>query len=366
MSWPTLIRHLEEGRDSGLHLGGQVFVSQRGTPVADFAWGESEPGQPLQADSLLPWLSSSKPLAAILLGQCFERGELDCEDRITRFIPEFGDGGKQELTLRHLLTHTGGFRGAGRYHPGQSWEEIIATICAMPLEEGWVPGVTAGYHISSSWFILGEVIQRVTGLSFPLAVRERIADPLGLQDTFCGMTPEEFDARQSRMAPMWLTEKGQQSLQPFSTREWATWCSPGGGGRGPIRELGRIYEDLLQAWLGRPARLLRSETIRNMTQRHRRGAFDVTFQHRIDWGLGFIINSMEYGPQTVPYGYGLHASPETFGHSGYQSSCGFADPAHELVVALVLNGTPGEARNSKRFRQLISAIYQDLRLVSGG
>ena len=64
----------------------------------------------------------------------------------------------------------------------------------------------------------------------------------------------------------------------------------------------------------------------------------------MDWGLGTIIDSNRYGVDTVPYGYGKHSSPTTFGHGGSQSSVGFADPERKLVVAVVFNGMPGEAQ----------------------
>jgi CubicO group peptidase (beta-lactamase class C family) len=100
-----------------------------------------------------------------------------------------------------------------------------------------------------------------------------------------------------------------------------------------------------------------------MTSRQRAGVFDDTFQHVLDWGFGFCINSNRHGRETVPYGYGRFCSEETFGHSGAQSSCAFADPAHNLVVAWAFNGMPGERRHQLRARDLNSAIYQDLDLA---
>ena len=92
--------------------------------------------------------------------------------------------------------------------------------------------------------------------------------------------------------------------------------------------------------------------------------FDQTFQHKVDWGYGIIVNSNQYGAETVPYGFGRHASENTFGHGGAQSSVGFADPQHQLVVAAVANGCPGEELHNERFRELNSAIYEDLGLVN--
>jgi CubicO group peptidase (beta-lactamase class C family) len=91
--------------------------------------------------------------------------------------------------------------------------------------------------------------------------------------------------------------------------------------------------------------------------------FDETFRHIMDWGLGFMVNSNRYGANTVPYGFGKHASDETFGHSGSQSSVAFADPTHRLVVAWVCNGMPGERKHQARAREINSAIYEDLNLV---
>jgi CubicO group peptidase (beta-lactamase class C family) len=98
------------------------------------------------------------------------------------------------------------------------------------------------------------------------------------------------------------------------------------------------------------------------TSRQRVGVFDDTFRHPLDWGFGFHIDSNRYGKETTPYGYGRFCSDTTFGHSGSQSSCAFADPENDLVVAWVCNGMPGEIRHQRRARELNSAIYQDLGL----
>ncbi len=117
------------------------------------------------------------------------------------------------------------------------------------------------------------------------------------------------------------------------------------------------------SWRGR--RVLLPQTVEAFTAPHRIGMLDVTFKHVLDWGLGFIVNSNQYGAETVPYGYGHHASPRTFGHSGYRSSTGFADPERGLAVALVLNGTPSNERHEARIRSLLDALYEDLGLAAG-
>ncbi len=234
----------------------------------------------------------------------------------------------------------------------------------MFRDAGWIPGEKAGYHVATSWFILGEIVRRVDGRGYSQYVRDEICVPLGMGDTWVGMPRAEFDAYGSRIGRMYLTERGACTPRPWHTPEFCCWVSPGGGGFGPIRELGRFYEALLAGGVNDSGRILQPETVDLFTRRHRIGIFDETFQHKIDWGLGLIVNSVQYGPQTVPYSFGLYAAPTTFGHGGFQSSCGMADPQNHLVVAVVLNGTPGEARHSKRIRLINSAIYEDLGLAS--
>ena len=87
---------------------------------------------------------------------------------------------------------------------------------------------------------------------------------------------------------------------------------------------------------------------------------DETFKQVYDWGLGFMLDSKAHGHDDLPYSFGKHSSPVTFGHAGYQSSMGFADREHGLVVAWVFNGMPGDAEHNGRNSQTNNAIYEDL------
>jgi CubicO group peptidase (beta-lactamase class C family) len=109
-------------------------------------------------------------------------------------------------------------------------------------------------------------------------------------------------------------------------------------------------------------KVLRLETVDTVTSRQRTGILDETFQFKMDWGFGFIINSNRDGFQ-MPYSYGRYASRDTFGHSGNQLSCAFADPASRLVVAWACNGMPGERKHQQRQRAINNAIYEDLGLT---
>ena len=143
-------------------------------------------------------------------------------------------------------------------------------------------------------------------------------------------------------------------------------CRPGGNARGPMREFGRFYEQLLidrgeLPGLGTSrGRLLKTNTALAFTSRQLAAVYDKTFGTKLDWGYGFVINS---AGGRFPYSYGPHASADAFGHSGNQSTCAFADPARGLVVCWATNGMPGELPHQRRQRAINAAVYEDLGLA---
>lgn len=354
---------LREGIEKGQHPGGQIYVSQHGSVIADEAVGESCVGVQMSTETLMLWLSSGKPVTAIATMQQVERGKLSLDDRVETILPEFGQGGKGPITVRHLLTHTGGFRPFGLDWPRMSWEEVIRRICETPLEEGWVPGEKAGYHTASSWFILAELVRRSSGQTLSEYVRGEIFGPLGMHDCWIGMPREKYREYGNRVSTIYGMEEGSPEAREWTSELHMTGCSPGGGAIGPANQLGILLETLLNGGERDGERILQLETVRQMTSRQRVGLFDETFKAAIDWGLGFVINSRPKGLQMMPYGYGTHATDDTFGHSGYQSSTAFADPVHGLVVVIITNGMPGEARNHRRVRTLDNTLYEEMGLV---
>jgi CubicO group peptidase (beta-lactamase class C family) len=356
---------VERGRAAGLHVGAQVYASVSGEVVADAAFGlaRSAPDVPMRSDTLMLWMSATKPVAAVAVAQLWERGLLDLDDPVAKHLPPFGAGGKESVTIRHLLTHTGGFRALlGRWED-QPWDQIIAAVCDMRLEADWVPGKKAGYHLATSWYVLGELVRRLDPQHRPFEhyVREMIFGPLGMKDSWVGVPPEQYRSYGERIG--WMhdtTQPTPRSPHPFDTEAGAAACRPSSNGRGPVHELGFFYEMLLGRGQRDGRRILSPQTVEAITSPHRVGMYDNTFRHVIDWGLGFLMNSSRYGPGPAPYGYGPHASPRTFGHGGSQCATAFADPEHDLAVAIVWNGRPGEQRHDQRLRETLAALYEDL------
>jgi CubicO group peptidase (beta-lactamase class C family) len=312
----------------------------------------------MSVQTINPWMSSGKPITALAVLQLWERGKLQLDDRVSEFIPEFTQKGKEPITIRHLLTHMGGFRAVIGLKWDDPWEVAIEKICYAPLEPRWIIGRTAGYHAAASWYILGEIVRRIDGRPIDQYARAAIFLPLGMNDCWIGIPQARYEQYGERVGLMFETDGDTpQPASPGSTAADAAAIRPGANARGPIRELGRFYEMLMNH--GRPD-VIGPQTVEAMVARHRAGVMDLTFKAVIDMGLGLIINSSHYSDQPPPYGYGPHAGLRTFGHSGQLSSCAFCDPDARLVVAWICNGMPAEAEAHRRQHELNAAIYEDI------
>jgi len=360
---PLTAAELERGLEAGLHSGGQIYVERVGEAVADAAFGQARPGEPMRRDHRMLWLSASKPWTATAIAQLWERGRLGLDDPVARHIPEFAAGGKQAVTIRHLLTHTSGIRMLETGWPDASWDEILARICARPLEPRWIPGRKAGYHLTSSWFVLGELVRRLDGRAIDLYLRQELFESLGADKCWLGMPSDVWASQRASIAPLFDTSSDAPRELGWTSERRLTHPSPGANGCGPVRELARLYLMLFAGGELGGRRLLGRQTVEAMVARHRVGLVDQTFRCRLDWGLGVIVDSSHYGDPEVPYGYGPHAGLRTFGHSGARSSVAFCDPDAGLVVALGLNGLPAEAAHRARASAILAALYQDLGLA---
>ncbi len=362
--FPRTHRMIQQGIDERRHLGMQVSLSIDGQPLADFALGDNIPGSPLSHDTLMPWLSSGKPITAAAVLRLIDGGDLRLDQPVREVIPEFGERGKEDVTIRHLLTHTVGLRPIHAGWPEKSWDEILAKVCSTAIRAGWRLGQQAAYDPHRTWFVLGEILQRIHQRPIELILRREVLEPLGMNSSGLAVPDGRLESLAPRIGVMHALQGEELVPTSLHLRPAISAPSPGSSFRGPARELGRFYEMLLRGGASADGtQFLAERTVREMTRRQREGMFDETFQHQVDFGLGLIINSNRYGWETVPYGFGRHAADASWGHGGSQSSIGFADPVHRLVVVAIANGSPGELLHNERNREITAAIYEDLGLT---
>lgn len=353
-----VVEVLEQGVADGTQIGAQLYVSRGGEAVADVAIGEAREGVPMTTDTLMIWFSMSKAVTAAAVAQCWERGRFDVDDPVARYVPEFGANGKGGVTLRHLLTHTAGIPFADDILAGTPWRESradnLARIYAAPLE--YEPGTRAGYHPAAGMSVLGEVVARVSGVPFQEYVRAEIFEPLGMEDCWIGMPADRYAAYGDRIGHMHNTASadGPVALRGLDSARAAAEPMPGANGRGPMRQLVRLYEMFLGHGTRDGVRLLSPVTVAAISARHRTELVDETFGIVTDWGLGYAIDSFAMGP---------YSSRRAFGHGGHHSSIAFCDPVHDVAVAVVCNGMPGLERHNARMDAVARALYVDLGLA---
>jgi CubicO group peptidase (beta-lactamase class C family) len=176
----TLQAHLEQN----LLVGGAVAVYRNGELWKDLSIGTADPGgAPVTTDTPFILFSNSKPLAASCVHWLHSKGALDWDDPVARFWPEFGQAGKERVTVRHLLSHQGGFP----YTPAElslermkDWDASVRIIEQMSWD--FPPGQGV-YHPLTIGFAIGELVQRIDSRPLPEVFRDEIARPLGLTRT---------------------------------------------------------------------------------------------------------------------------------------------------------------------------------------
>ena len=350
---------LQAGIDDETQVGAQLAVSFGGE-LSELALGIAAPGVAMRADTMMIWFSMSKATCAVAVAQQWERGSLRLDEPAATYLPEFAANGKASITLRHLLTHTAGIPWADGLFRSWPWRESeaenIARICAAPVEQDWRIGEDAGYHPGSGMAILAAVVAAVDGREYSRYVREMIFEPLGMNDCWIGLPEERFATYGDRIGVMHNTKVSPPEPLRLDQAHFAKKVIAGGNGRGPMRDLVRLYEMLVNEGTREGVQILRPVTVAAISAKHRTDVYDRTFGAVLNWGLGFGVDG---------YAMGRHCSRRAFGHGGMESSAGFCDPEHRLAVAVVCNGMPGGERHHPRMDAIATAIYEDLGLSQG-
>jgi CubicO group peptidase (beta-lactamase class C family) len=168
--------------------GGAAFAAYvDGELAVDVRTGEARPGLPWQADTLAVLMSITKSFVAFCVQLLDDRGEIDLDATIATYWPEFAAApGKDEVTVRQLMAHTAGaIRVPSQLRlmqgDGEGWDDydaISAALAAEPL--AWKPGTKHGYHALTWGWLVGEIVQRITGMSAGTFFRNEVITPCGL------------------------------------------------------------------------------------------------------------------------------------------------------------------------------------------
>ena len=335
----------------GLHPGAGLAVYRHGRLVVDL-WGgraDDAAGVPVAADTMFILYSSTKPLAAVCLHILWEQGRLDWDDKVADYWPGFAKHGKDAVTIRHILTHRGGFP---ETPPELSWERWQDWDYVVECMENIMPDYPAGqlmaYHPRNFGWVIGELVRRIDGRHIGAFLRDEILDPLGLDDGYVGLPPE-LEPRVSRIHAMEDCDRPGM-IRPYNRPEVHQAVHPAGGGIFTARALARFYAMLGNGGELDGVRIMKPETVAEGT-RLQSEANDFSLGLKMRRSLGLVLDDSRMGA-SVERGVGAG----TFGHGGAGTSVGWADPALGLAVAYITNGFRASATNNPRLAAVSRAV----------
>ncbi|HEX6134362.1 MAG TPA: serine hydrolase domain-containing protein [Longimicrobiales bacterium] len=329
-------------------VGAVLFVARNGTVVLHEAVGsrDLEAGLPMEKSTMFRMASNTKPVVAAGAAMLVESGRLSFDDPVRKYIPSFDNYRSGFIQVKHLLSHTSGFRintlFLQPYLP-RSAEHPDAPSLQLEVARFGVVGadVTPGTSYSYSnpgYNTLGALIEIVSGRPLDAYLREQIYDPLGMADTYHMETADRLDGKLGRMGAVYYERNGGQ---------WVAGWRPGDDPQVPfVRASGGListawdYAIFLQTFLNGgvygDARLLTSEMVKRMTTR-------------------------QTPPDGPSYGYGWSVSEDgVYSHAGSDGTFAWVDPARG-IIGMVLTQTPRGRNPRQRFVQLVNLSIEEPR-----
>jgi CubicO group peptidase (beta-lactamase class C family) len=341
---------------TGVHPAVQLCLRRHGRVVLDRAIGHASgngpqdtretPKVPVTTDTPFCVFSTSKAVTALVVHLLQERGALDIQDRVADYIPEYATHGKDETTIGHVLAHRAGVPTLPRklldLERLEDREFLVQAICeAKPLVK---PGTLLAYHAVSGGFILGEIVQRVTGKTVREVLAESILEPLEFRWGNYGVREADVPA----VGRSYVT--GPPLLPPLSTLvnrvlgmpldrvvelsndpRALTGVIPSANVITTGNELSRFFEIFRAGGELDGVRVMQPATIRRALTEQSRLEIDLSlgFPTRFSYGLmlGAKVLSL----------FGLDTDL-AFGHLGLINIMGWADPERAISGGLITSG----------------------------
>ena len=287
-------------------------------------------GTAASADAMFLLGSISKPINVTAVMSLFDQGKFQLDDRVQKFLPEFKGDGREEVTIRHLLTHVSGLPDQlpdnntlrKRHAP---LREFVEQALRAPL--AFKPGTR--YQYSSMGILLatrvGEILSEMDWVAL---VARTVFEPLGMNHSAQGLGPFKLEdmvfCQMEGAAPESGSGDPQAKDWNWNSLYWRRLGVPWGGTHASAPDVGRFLGEFLHL----RGEAVHPETAQLMTRNHNpRG-----FRPR---GLGFAVGQASGSPG---------CSDETFGHTGSTGTLCWADPVSE-TVCVVLTSLPSRAAN---------------------
>ncbi|MGH8455753.1 MAG: serine hydrolase domain-containing protein [Stenotrophobium sp.] len=333
-------------------------LRRRGQVVLNRALGHARGNGPLEPphgekilvrpETPICLFSASKAVTAVLTHMLAEDGGIDLDKPVAHYIPEFAAAGKAATTIAEVLAHRGGFPTLD-IPPSErdpklllDWDFVIKTICQSPPMAG--RSQRMAYHAITGGFIVAEIIQRVTGKPVQDYLDRRLRQPLGMKHftyglpreyragaalNYCAGTPVRFPV--STFIEQALMASTEVVTETSNTEVFYDGVIPAGNLYATAEELSRFYQMLLDSGEYGGRQVMKSETVRRAVRPVSGISFDRTLKIPMRYSEGMMLGLNPFGI----YGPG---TARAYGHLGFMNILGWADPARDISVGLLVTG----------------------------
>ena len=355
--------------DSGADLGASVAVVLDGEMIVDMwaGWSDEAQTTPWVEDTITNVWSTTKTMVALSALLLVERGQIDVFAPVAKYWPEFAQNGKENIEVRHLMSHTSGLAAWNQPVTNDDiydWE--ISTKMLAAQEPWWEPGDGSGYHLLNYGHLIGEVIRRVDGRGLKQFVNEELAERFDA-DFQIGVRDEDLH-RVSDVIPPPPFPIDLESLDPTSipiraltsplidaptanTEGWRAADIGGANGHGNARSVARLQQIVGNGGTIDGQQILSSETIDLIFQEQSSGADRVLFVP-LRFGIGYGLPE----PATLPY---IPDGDICF-WGGYGGSIIVMDRSRHLTIAYMMNKMEGGVIGGVRSAALLEATFRAL------
>ncbi len=295
--------------------GASALVARNGQVIYKKAFGMAnlELNVPMQLDNVFRIGSITKQFTAVAILQLMEQGKLSLQDDITKFIPDYPTHG-YKITIEHLLTHTSGIKSYTNMESfgsimrlDKTPEEMVNFFKNQPMD--FAPGTQWNYN-NSGFFLLGYIIEKLSGKTYPQYVEDVFFKPLGMTNSYYG---NDSKLIKNRATGYQKGENGTENADPLSMTQ------PFAAG-----SLQSTVEDLYK-WnrAVHSYKLLKKETLDKAFTPYKLS--DGTATH---YGYGWFLDNLQ-GSVTIEHGGGIN---------GFLTMAKYL-PKEDLFVAVFSNST---------------------------
>ncbi len=321
---------------NGDFVGGELLIIKDGKAVFHeaYGWSDRERKIPVERDSIWSIKSMSKPFTAMAVLMLEEAGKLLIDDPVSRYIAGFA--GDERTTIRHLLSHTSGFR---------SLELVGAHDSLSDWVEDWASrgptGTFGQYEYTDFGFgAAGYVVKSVSGLSIETFTEERIIGPLQLHDTSTAYLDDP--AWRSRVNEWYRWNEDALRYDPQYNWPWWSFYPAAWG----IFSTAMDYAEFMGMWMNggewEGVRLLSAQTVDEALDPH------ALIGGNLAYGYGWFLEQTS----------GDEGMPSVFYHGGGDGTLAIAFPEANAVVIFLTHSRGGSHLRALRNRLAMSGLFE--------